>query len=324
MLRKTSITDVPGVKVGHYTDESGVTGCTVVLCEDGAVGGVDVRGSAPGTRETDLLRSGNLVERLHAVLLSGGSSFGLDAAGGVMRYLEERHIGFPVGTARIPIVSAAVIFDLGIGSATARPSPKDGYRACREASAAMIEEGSVGAGTGATVGKALGRKRAVKGGIGTASRRLSRGTVVGALAVVNALGDVVEPTTGEKVAGPRRADGAGFEDTVALMASGRWTRRVRGANTTLAIVATDAPLTKDQANKLAQMAQDGIARAIRPAHTMYDGDVVFALATGTSPAHSEVTALGAVAAEVVAEACVRGVQRAGGLAGVPAVSELVA
>ena len=321
-LLSGSITDIPGITVGHWTDRGAATGCTVVLCEAGAVGGVDVRGSAPGTRETDLLRPMNLVERVHAVLLAGGSAYGLDAAAGVMRYLEEKGVGFQARTVRVPIVPAAVLFDLGIGRSDVRPGPRQGYAACKAARAEDVAEGSVGAGTGATVGKAMGMARAVKGGIGAASRRVRRGPVVGALVAVNAFGDVVDGTTGHIIAGPRKLRGRGYMSTVALMASGSSVKgRPRPANTTLGVVATDARLTKEQANKLAQMAHDGLARVVRPAHTMVDGDVIFALATGGYAGKVDVSALGALAAEAVAEAIVRAVRLATSVAGVPAVGQ---
>ncbi len=315
------ITDVPGIKVGHYTDTEGVTGCTVLLCEGGAVGGVDVRGSAPGTRETDLLKTGNLVERVHGVLLSGGSAYGLDAAGGVMRYLEERNVGFDVQVGVVPIVPAAILFDLGLGRPDVRPGPSEGHQACVQATDSAVEEGSVGAGTGATVGKALGMQRAVKGGVGSASRRLGEGHVVGALAAVNAWGSVVDPETGQLVAGPRSEDGR-YLDSVEAATGGVQQAATFAQNTTLAIVATDAPLNKEQANKVAQMAHDGMARAVRPSHTMYDGDIVFALSTGRGEPFRDTTAVGSLAALVVGEAIVRGVTRAAGLAGIPSVNEL--
>ncbi|MDO8531987.1 MAG: P1 family peptidase [Dehalococcoidia bacterium] len=318
-----SITDIPGIAVGHWTDRKAATGCTVVLCEAGAVGGVDVRGSAPGTRETDLLRPMNLVQSVHAILLSGGSAYGLDAAAGVMRYLEEKGIGFETRVARVPIVPAAVLFDLGIGRSDVRPGPRQGYLACQAALAEDVAEGSVGAGTGATVGKALGLARAVKGGIGVASRRVRRGPVVGALVAVNAYGDVVDEATGRIIAGPRKLRGRGYLSTVELLASGP---SAEGgplpANTTLGVVATDARLTKEQANKLAQMAHDGLARAVRPAHTMVDGDVIFALATGGYAGAADVSALGALAAEAVAEAIVRAVRLATPVAGIPAAEKM--
>lgn len=314
------ITDVSGLRVGHYTDAAGVTGCTVVLCPQGAVGGVSLRGSAPGTRETDLLRPGTLVQQVHAVLLSGGSAFGLDAAAGVMRYLEEQGIGFETRAGRVPIVPAAILYDLGIGDSKARPGPKEGYRACLAAGPGPVAQGSVGAGTGATVGKALGAGCTVKGGIGSASLRLTDGTVVGALMAVNAVGDVVEPDTGRLVAGPRSNEG--MQRTLDLYLQGAAGEEPPRQATTIGVVATNAALTKEQANKLAAMADDGVAMAVRPAHTMGDGDVLFALATAGHTSRSSLTALGAVAAEAVARAIVRAVLEAKGLGGVPGVREL--
>jgi L-aminopeptidase/D-esterase-like protein len=313
-----AITDVPGIKVGHYTDETAVTGCTVVLCEEGAVAGVDVRGSAPGTRETDLLRPTNLVEKVQAILLSGGSAFGLDAAGGVMRFLEEHGCGHETSVGKVPIVPAAIIFDLNVGDPRKRPGAEDGYQACLAASSGEVAEGCVGAGTGATVGKVLGIQRATKSGLGTASRMLANGLVIGALVVVNAVGDVVDPWTGKLLAGPRDERGKGFISTVGLLTNGELVRsKILAENTTLGVVATNAALSKEQVNKVAQMAQDGVARCIRPSHTMHDGDVMFALSLGDKRA--DVTLIGAVAAEVVAEAIVRAVQKAKTMGGVPAV-----
>lgn len=324
-----SITDVPGIRVGHWTDPQAATGCTVVLCEDGAVAGVDVRGLAPGTRETDLLRPGHLVQQVHAILLSGGSAFGLAAADGVMRYLEERGVGFETGVARVPIVPAAILFDLILGDPAVRPGPTQGYAACLAATDGPVEEGNVGAGTGATVGKILGPGFMMKAGLGSASVQLGGGVIVGALVAVNALGDVVDPTTGQILAGARHPSGKGFLDTSQAL-RGDLTHTILGftpwqatdcRSTTLAVVATDAALTREQANVVAMMAHDGIARAIRPAHTMLDGDAIFVLSTGQVQAN--VTVVGAAATEVVAQAIVRAVLRARSLHGVPAHSDLV-
>lgn len=317
-----AITDVAGIKVGHYTDRVAVTGCTVVLCETGAVAGVDVRGSAPGTRETDLLRPTNLVDKVQAVLLSGGSAFGLDAAGGVMRFLEERGYGHQTSVLRVPIVPAAIIFDLNVGDPLKRPGPEEGYQACVAATDGEVVEGCVGAGTGATVGKILGIGRATKSGLGTASVQIAGGVVVGALVVVNAVGDVVDPWTGRLLAGPRDVErGRGFLSTMELLTGGQvaWSKALF-ENTTLGVVATDAALSKEQVNKVAQMAQDGIARCIKPSHTMHDGDVIFALSLGGKKA--DVTVVGAVAAEVVAEAIVRAVQKAETMGGIPAARDV--
>jgi L-aminopeptidase/D-esterase-like protein len=320
-----SIIDVPGIKVGHAQNEAAVTGCTVVLCEAGAVGGVDQRGGAPGTRETDPLRPMHLVQHVHAVVLSGGSAFGLDAASGAVRWLEARGVGFDVGVARVPIVPAAILFDLGIGQAGIRPTAEMGFQACEAAGVEAPSQGSVGVGTGASVGKILGMEHAVKSGVGTASVRLNDDLVVGALVAVNAMGDVVDPDTGVTLAGPRAGEGEppAFLRTLDVMQ--RMARREdmgfgRGNNTVIGVVATNAQLDKEGANKVAQMAQDGVARVIRPAHTMVDGDTLFALATGQVPA--DVNLVGAFAAEVVAKAIVRAVQCATSLGGLPAISDL--
>ena len=316
-----AITDVPGIKVGHYTDKESATGCTVVLCEDGVVAGVDVRGSAPGTRETDSLRMASLVGRAHAVLLSGGSAFGLDAAGGVVRYLEERGFGFDVGVARVPIVPAAILFDLRIGSAKVRPGPEEGYKACLAASDGPVAEGSVGAGTGATVGKIMGPERVTKSGLGTASEKVGDVTV-GAVFAVNAFGDVVDPETGQVIAAPRDIEKGGFVSTVDVMKGLREAKSAVPANTVIGVVATDASLGKEQVIKMAQMAHNGLARAIRPAHTMYDGDAIFALATGQQ-GQEDVTLIGSMAAELAAKAIVRAVREAEGLCGVPAARDVM-
>ncbi len=335
-----TLTDVVGLEVGHFTDLEGATGCSVVLCgEEGAVAGVDVRGSAPGTRETDLLLPVNLIERIHAVVLTGGSAFGLDAAGGVMRWLEERHLGCEIGACRVPLVCAAVLFDLAVGRPAARPGADAGYAACAAASAAPVPRGSVGAGTGATVGKLMGMEHATKGGLGSASARLGDGAVVAALAAVNAGGNVVAEG-GRIVAGVRDPAGGFVDGTEWLARHGvhrppsdsEPAKRPRdeldgrtpglAGNTTLAVVATDAVLTKAGATKVAQMAHDGLARAIDPVHTMYDGDTVFALATGRAGRHADVSVVGAVAARVLAAAVVDAVSSATGLAGVPAAADL--
>lgn len=319
MVMCGAITDVSGIKVGHYTDKQAVTGCTVILCEQGAVAGVDVSGSSPGTRETDLLRPGNLVEMVQAIVLSGGSAFGLDAATGVVRYLEERGFGYETGAGRVPIVPAAIIFDLNIGDSKIRPGANEGYQACLAATNIEVAEGCVGAGTGATVGKILGIERAVKSGLGTASKKIAGDTVVAALIVVNAVGDVVEPGTGKILAGPRKADGSGF-----LSTSKVWKGESKEAgpplNTVIGVVATDARLSKGEANRLARVAQVGIARTIDPCHTMHDGDALFALSSGAK--ETDVSALGAAAAEVVAEAIVRAIHKAETLAGVPAIKDV--
>lgn len=322
VLLYETITDVPGIRVGHYTDTEAVTGCTVVLATEGAVAGVDVRGAAPGTRETDLLRPLNLVQEAHAIVLSGGSAYGLAAADGVMTYLEERGVGFPVGVGVVPIVASAILFDLAVGDPTIRPRPEHGYQACLSADSTPPAQGSVGAGTGATVGKALGQESAVKGGLACASRRVGEYTV-GALVAVNALGSIVDSGTGQIIAGPRDPKGPGFLDTVDLLENTAEPLEASALrNTTLAVVATDAPLTKEQANKVAQMSHDGLAMAIRPAHTMFDGDVVFALSTGKGSPLPDVTPIGAAAVQTLSHAIVKAISRASTLGGVPSASEL--
>jgi L-aminopeptidase/D-esterase-like protein len=314
---------VPGIQVGHTTIREVATGCTVVLCPEGATAGVDVRGSAPGTRETDLLRPGNLVQNAHAILLSGGSAFGLDAASGVMKFLEERKVGYQIGPTHVPIVPAAILFDLGLISHSTRPGPQEGYQACINASDGPVEEGSVGAGTGATVGKIKGMSHATKGGIGTASIRIQNSFTVGAIAAVNAMGDVVDYEKNRILAGPRREDGKGFYRTTELLtALKQETNLSPSSNTTLVVVATNASLTKEQANKLAQVAHDGMALAIRPCHTMSDGDITFALATGKETSTVEMNPLCTAATLVVAQAIMRAILQADGLGGVPAAKEL--
>ncbi|MCK9495933.1 MAG: P1 family peptidase [Dehalococcoidia bacterium] len=335
-----AITDVAGILVGHWTDRANATGCTVVLCPEGTVGGVDVRGAAPGTRETELLRPGNLVERVDAILLAGGSAFGLDAAGGVMQYLLTQGRGFPYATGVVPIVPGAILFDLGLKRA-AWPDADAGYRAAEAARRGRVSQGSVGAGTGATVAKMAGIERAWKGGIGTASELLDTGIVVGALAAVNAVGSIRDSRAGAVVAAPRDDDGQPM-DVDRLLRLGRGRRQVeedvaeRGAeavfagpegvespsNTTLAVVATNAKLTKAQVNRIATVAHDGFARSIWPVHTRADGDVIFALATGeqeiTDDQYPSIEAMSALAVE---RAVLAGVRAAKGLGGVPGLAD---
>lgn len=315
-----TIVDVQGIKVGHYTDKEAATGCTVVLCEDGAVAGVDVRGSAPGTRETDLLRPSNLVEKVHAVLLSGGSAFGLDAAGGVMHFLEEKGAGFQTTTVRVPIVPAAVIYDLDTGNPHIRPGIEEGYRACLAANDNAVSEGSIGAGTGATVCKLLGIERAIKGGLGTSSYKLPGEIIVAALFVVNAFGDIIDRTSGRVLACPRFPDDTHWTRTNELLARNTANQDVIVTNTTIGIIATNAMLNKEQVNKVASMAHDGLARAVNPSHTMYDGDTIFALSLGNKT--GDISTIGAIAAEVTAEAINNAIVRAESLAGVPAIKDL--
>lgn len=326
-----SITDIPGIKVGHAHDINAITGCTVILCEEGAVGGVDQRGGAPGTRETDLLRTSHLVNKVHAILLTGGSAFGLDAASGVMRYLNEKKIGYNAGVARVPIVPAAVIFDLAIGKADKWPDQDMGYQACLNASSLPPLEGSVGAGTGATVGKILGMPQSVKSGIGTASIDAGGGVIVAAICAVNAFGDIFDYKSNQILAGARTLkrglvklgrEGI-FANTLDVMRT-FYGRKILGmmsrSNTVIGVVATNAKLTKEEANKVAQMAHNGIALSVRPAHTMYDGDTLFTLATGKKP--SDVNIVGAFSAIVVAEAVTHAVKNAKSLGGIPSIQDL--
>jgi L-aminopeptidase/D-esterase-like protein len=327
---KDAITDVPGILVGHADDAEALTGCTVVLCPDGAVGGVDERGGAPGTRQIDALRPLHLVQKAHAVMLAGGSAFGLDAAAGAMRWLEEHGHGFDVRVARVPIVPSAILFDLGLGRSDVRPDAALGYRACQAASAARPAVGNAGAGMGCTVGKALGPQFGMKGGLGTASVDLGAGVVVGALAAVNAYGDVYDPAANAILAGCRvpGSDPPAFADALAVLRQ-RVTEPPAGfggppkpateGNTVIGVVATSAQLTKEEANKMAQMAHDGLARVIRPAHTMFDGDTIFALSTGNVPV--DVNIIGAFAAEVLAQAIIGGVRAAVGVPGWPAARD---
>lgn len=318
------ITTVAGIELGHHTLTERPTGCTVILAPAGAVGGVDVRGSAPGTRETALLDPVNSVAVVHAVVLSGGSAFGLDAASGVMRYLDEHDVGYRVGDKVVPIVVGAILYDLDLeGVDRIRPGPESGYAAARTAARGDVAEGSVGAGAGATVGKLRGTARAMKGGFGTASVTLDGGVTVAAAVVVNASGDIVDPATGRVVAGVRTEDATGLADARLLLRERSVTSgRASGTNTTIGVVATNATLTKAQATKVAQMGQDGVARAVYPAHTMYDGDVIFTLATGHLPDAPDVTRIGALAADVVAEAILRAVHSAEPLPGLPSARDL--
>jgi L-aminopeptidase/D-esterase-like protein len=317
-----AITDVPGIRVGHWTDRRAMTGCTVVLPDAPCVAGVDVRGGAPGTRETDLLRPGNLVQQVHAVVLAGGSAYGLEAATGVMAYLRERGIGFAFGRGVVPIVPAAILFDLTIGRHDRWPTADSGYRAT-SAARRSTAEGNVGAGCGATVGKALGTERAMKGGLGTASERGAGGLIAGALAAVNAAYDVLDPGTGRVLAGARGDDGR-IEDAVEIMREGRlWRPEAAESNTVLVVVATNARLTKEQANRLATVCHDGIARTVRPAHTPSDGDVVFTLATGEHEmADPDYRIVEALATRAVERAIVRGVLTAETAAGYPAARDV--
>ena len=330
MKYNNAITDVPGVEVGQAQDETALTGCTVILCRKGAVGGVDVRGSAPGTRETDLLDPINLVDKVHAIVLAGGSAFGLDAATGVMKYLSEQNIGYGLGATRVPIVPAAILFDLGIGKIKRHPDAEMGYIAVSAAKSGPILEGNIGAGTGATVGKIFGMSGAMKSGLGSASIVIGGSIVVGAIVAVNAFGDVLDPLTGQIIAGarptkigPLKLGGSNqFADTLKVM--GTMTGRTilslaTGGNTVIGVVATNAKLDKSQATKVAQMSHDGLARVIRPAHTMLDGDTIFALSTGQKKA--DVSSVGAYAAEALELAIISALKAATPAGGLPAISK---
>jgi len=315
-----TLTAAPGIKVGHHTLSGRPTGCTVVLIDGAATAGVDVRGAAPATRDTDLLNPTKMVEQIFGIALSGGSLFGLSSGDGVLRYLEEKNVGILYGGRHIPIVPGASIFDLGVGDATVRPTADCGYRAAQAATSAPVVEGSVGAGAGATLGKLAGMERAMKSGVGSAAIVMPDGLIVAALVVVNPLGDVIDPATGKVVAGVRTPDGRGFADARVMMRSGA-PRASRGDNSTIGVIATNARLTKAQASYLAQLTDDGYARAIWPIHTIVDGDAVFAIATGTRPGNPDLVALGALAADVMATAVIRGATQATGLPNLPAVRD---
>jgi L-aminopeptidase/D-esterase-like protein len=317
-----TLTAVDGVKVGHFTLSERPTGCTVVIVKDDTTGGVDVRGGAPGTRETDLLNPVNNVQIVNAIALSGGSAYGLDVATGVMRWLEAHNIGYHVGQAGVvPIVPAAILFDLGFGgSPKIRPTADCGYKAAEAATAEPVREGNVGAGAGATVGKSAGRP--MKAGVGSAAIRLPNGLVVAALVAVNAVGDIVDPWTGQVIAGTRTEDGRHLADARKLVRSGAGREARPGENTTIGIVATNARLTKVQAQKMAQMAHDGYARAISPVHTPGDGDTIFSLATGTWSGEAGYGQIGSLAAEAMADAIVRAATQATGAGGLPSAADL--
>jgi L-aminopeptidase/D-esterase-like protein len=321
---KKGLTAVDGLTVGHHTLTERPTGCTVILTgPDGVVAGVDVRGGAPGTRDIELLDPSNSIQRVHAIVLSGGSAFGLDAASGVMRYLDERKIGFKIAGTQVPIVPAAILMDLAFGGKPdVRPGPDCGYRAAGAATADAVTEGNIGAGAGATVGKLGEPRRPMKAGIGTSAIVLPDGLVVSALVAVNAVGDVIDPSTGQVIAGVRTADGKGLADARLLLRSGATLAARPGENTTLGVIATNATLTKAQARKVAQMAHDGYARAISPIHTPADGDTIFALATGAKVGEPDILKIGALAADVMAEAIVRAALTAKASGGLPAARDL--
>ena len=320
------LTEVHGIKVGSITLTERPTGCTVILVEgDGAPGGVSQRGGAPGTRETDLLNPANMVDKVNAVVLAGGSAYGLDAAQGTVRWLEEHHIGWKVGSGVVPIVPAAILMDLGLGGKPQiRPAADCGYKAAQAATSAPVSEGNIGAGAGATVGK-MGGGRSMKGGLGSAAVTLPNGLVVAAIVAVNAVGDVIDPHNGAVVAGVRSEDGKSLADVRTLLRSGALLNRPApraGENTTIGLVATNARLSKTDVNRIAMMADDGFARAINPSHTVGDGDTVFSLATGRWDGEANITVIGALAAEAMAEAIVRAVSKADSVEGVPSAKEL--
>ncbi|MCC5912084.1 MAG: P1 family peptidase [Clostridiaceae bacterium] len=313
-MKEVKLTDIKGIKVGHAQDEKAATGCTVILCEEGAVAGVDVRGGAPGTRETDLLNPVNLVEKIHAVFLTGGSAFGLDVGGGVMEYLEERNVGFDVGVTKVPIVTGAVLFDLTIGDYRIRPNKVMGYKACENASAGSFDEGTVGAGTGATVGKFLGGEYAMKGGLGSYCLKIGD-LMVGAIVAVNCFGDVVDPKTANIVAGALNLDKKTFANTEEIMLRNHnRNKNPFSGNTTIGTIVTNGKLNKAQATKIASMAHNGYARTMRPAHTMVDGDTIFTMGTGEIEA--DINIIGTLASKVMEEAVIRGVKKAISLEGV--------
>lgn len=318
--KEIDFTDIEGILVGNAEDQQAATGCTVLISENGATVGVDVRGGAPGTRETDLLNPVNLIEKVHAVFLAGGSAFGLDAGSGVMQFLEERKIGFDVQVTRVPIVCGAVLFDLTIGNHSVRPDKKMGYQACRNASNSPFRQGSIGAGTGATVGKICGMDRAMKSGLGCYALQVGS-LKIGSLVAVNCLGDVVDPVTGRIVAGTLSEDRMEFVGTEKVMIESHAEKKnLFVSNTTIGVVATNAVLTKSQATKLASMAQNGYARTLRPAHTMFDGDTIFAMATGEIEA--DLNVVGLLAARTMERAVVSAVMHATPLCGLPCSSDL--
>ncbi|MBW1802963.1 MAG: P1 family peptidase [Deltaproteobacteria bacterium] len=328
-LENDTITAIKGIRVGHYTDAENLKGCTVIrFTTEGVTAAVEVRGSAPGTRETDLLDPVNLVDKIHAIVFSGGSAYGLDAASGVMACLERENIGFPVGEGIVvPIVPAAVLFDLDIGNAKIRPSAKWGFQACQKADHSPVKMGNVGAGTGATVGKLLGKDRAMKSGLGSALLHLRGGVLVGALVAVNALGDVIETDTGRIIAGIRGDETGTFQSSVKVVLDQGVENIFPGTNTTIGIVVTNIPLAKVQLKKVAQMAHDGMARVINPAHTMYDGDTIFAVSVSSqrgvprTASADTVNLVGTAAAEVMAKAIINAVKQATSVSGYPAASD---
>ncbi|HUU40639.1 MAG TPA: P1 family peptidase [Desulfatiglandales bacterium] len=319
-MRQIKFIEIEGIKVGHAQDLKAATGCTVIISEEGATVGVDVRGGAPGTRETELLNPVNLVQKVHAIILAGGSAFGLDAAAGVMQYLEERNVGFDVQVTKVPIVCGAALFDLTIGDYRIRPDKAMGYQACLNASSTEYKQGTIGAGTGATVGKILGMRRAMKSGLGCYALK-AEGLKVGALVAVNCLGDVVDPLSGKRLAGPLNEDMQTLADTEEIMINSYSDKKsLFSGNTTIGVVATNAAFTKAQATKLASMAQNGYARTMRPAHSMYDGDTIFAMSTGSIEA--DLSVVGLLAARVMERAVIAAVKNAESLCGLKCYADL--
>lgn len=313
-----NILDVKGLKVGQVEDNEGLTGCTVVICEEGAVCGVDVRGSAPGTRETDLLDPINMIQKVHAVVLSGGSAFGLESTCGVSKYLEENNIGFDVGVAKVPIVVGAVLFDLAVGDAKCRPDKNMGYKACEQATDKILKQGNYGAGCGATVGKIRGLEYAMKGGIGSYSIKLSNGLVVSALIAVNAFGDVYE--NGNVIAGVLNDDKTQILNSYEIMKDGFTKGGFSIDNTTIGIVATNAKLTKAECKKISQMAHNGYAKSIFPIHTPHDGDTIFTMATGEI--ETDITLLGSLSVEVVEKSIINAIKNATSVKNIPSYNDI--
>lgn len=313
------ITDVKGLKVGHSQSQEGITGCTVVLCTEGATGGVDVRGGAPGTRETDLFKAENMIDKIHALVLAGGSAFGLDAATGVMKYLEEQEVGFNVGVATVPIVASAVIFDLAIGNPKIRPDLEMGYRAAKDASITEKRQGNIGCGMGATVGKIMGPNNGMKSGIGSASIRFGD-LVVSAIVSVNSFGDIYNHKTGEQIAGVYDYENKKLLNTIEIMTQNKVDLGFSIENTTIGIVGTNAILTKAEANKVSQMAHNGFARSINPVHSMMDGDTIFTMATNT--VKSDVNIVGTLAAEVMSRAITNAILEAKSIDGLYSYSDI--
>lgn len=319
-MKEILVNDIEGIKIGNAQNLEGPTGCTVVICEEGAAAGVDVRGGSPGTRETDLLDPVNLVDKIHAVVLSGGSAFGLDAASGVMQYLEEKNVGFDVSVTKVPIVCSAVLFDLIIGDHRIRPDKAMGYEACKNSETNKIREGNIGAGAGATVGKILGPHNSMKGGLGCYAVQVGE-LQVGAVIAVNCLGDIIEPSTGKIIAGALNEDKKTFADTEEIMIS-RYSEKKNlfSGNTTIGVVITNGKFTKSEMNKIASMAHNGYGRAMRPAHSIFDGDTIFTMSTGKIDA--DINVVGLLAARVVEQAVVRAVKNAEGILGYKAYSDM--